>query len=238
MVKQVIEIVRHAYRAEGEFLHRLSESERSSEGTFTNWSPKDVLAHNMYWRRRAIQVMAYLARGQEPPAYPEYEMVNRQNFSEFVHVSLPTIKKQAEDTMIAFVDALGQFKERDLSDPSRNLAHPGMPFLSYILNNGYIHPLGHLCEAYRGLGASPSATRLVEMAAQDLEKVGTTPLIQGVGHYDLACLYATVALPDPALAELEKALELFPAGSQLAREDPDLASLSENPRFIQLTASE
>jgi len=49
--------------------------------------------------------------------------------------------------------------------------------------------------------------------------------------YNLACAEACAGRPDDALEHLERALELRPAFLETAQNDPDLASLRDDPRF-------
>ena len=52
--------------------------------------------------------------------------------------------------------------------------------------------------------------------------------------YDYACVLALSGSPRAALHHLKRALELDPTLARLAKEDPDLASLRNNPEFQSL----
>jgi tetratricopeptide (TPR) repeat protein len=229
-------LVRKAYSAEEGFLNVVSDTERVAEGTFEHWAPKDLLAHNTYWRRRAVEAMAYVSRRQVPPEHPETDVANRQNFDEHVHTPLPALRKEAEATLTAFSDALARFTEQDLIDPQRNLAREGAPLIGYVMGNGYFHPLTHLCEAYRKLGDSRAAQRLADKALADLKGFSSSPLVNGINDYNLACLYVAIDSTDQALDQIEKALKLNPWAKALTRDDPDLAPLRGNPRFEELVS--
>lgn len=53
-------------------------------------------------------------------------------------------------------------------------------------------------------------------------------------HYNLACAYALTGKADEALDELAKAIALEARYRKMAKDDPDLASLRNDPRFIKL----
>ena len=52
--------------------------------------------------------------------------------------------------------------------------------------------------------------------------------------YNLACSYAVLGMIDPALAALQRALELGYRHIAHLRRDPDLKALRRDPRFLRL----
>jgi tetratricopeptide (TPR) repeat protein len=52
--------------------------------------------------------------------------------------------------------------------------------------------------------------------------------------YNLACSYAVLGMTDPAVAALQRALELGYRHFDHLRRDPDLKSLRHDPRFLRL----
>lgn len=52
--------------------------------------------------------------------------------------------------------------------------------------------------------------------------------------YNLACSYAVLGLTDPAVAALQRALDLGYRHLDHLRRDPDLKSLRHDPRFLRL----
>src|SRR4051812_21112428 len=57
---------------------------------------------------------------------------------------------------------------------------------------------------------------------------------RAVPWYNLACSYAVLGMTDPAIAALQRSLELGYRLHDHVRRDPDLKSLRHDPRFIRL----
>lgn len=65
--------------------------------------------------------------------------------------------------------------------------------------------------------------RLVQLCAED-----------ALAHYNLACRYARLKRPDQCLHALGRAIELGYADFRYMLEDRDLASIRQDPRFLDL----
>ncbi len=237
LIEQLSSLLRKAYQAELNLIHHLSEGERSAEGSFEKWAPKDALAHTTYWRRRAVETLAYAARNQPPPEYPHYDQANREVFFEKQSTPLQGLLREAESTLTALLDALKRFEERDLSDPNRYPWRNGIPLMSYLLGNAYIHVIHHLTQTYLALGDSLAAARLQQEAAQSLMQLDPGEEARGVLQYDIACLLAGSNDPQKAFDHLAEAFRLRPDLIAWAKQDPDLDPLRAFARFDELTAA-
>jgi tetratricopeptide (TPR) repeat protein len=67
----------------------------------------------------------------------------------------------------------------------------------------------------------------------DRRLVGLTPE-NAIAWYNLACSYAVLGMIDPALAALQRSLELGYRFIYRLRRDPDLKTLRRDPRFARL----
>ena len=62
MKTELVDLLHKGYQAEKEFIAALSEEDRNTDGTFEEWTAKDSIAHNAYWRKRhADDVLEVLA---------------------------------------------------------------------------------------------------------------------------------------------------------------------------------
>ena len=77
------------------------------------------------------------------------------------------------------------------------------------------------------------AGRYAEAAAEMRDGLAELPENSAL-RYNLACYSALAREPEEALAALRHAVEEDPRFTELARSDPDFASLREDPRFTQL----
>ncbi|GAP09776.1 uncharacterized conserved protein [Bellilinea caldifistulae] len=236
LVQKIVTLLQRAYQAEMDLIESLSEGERSAEGTFENWSPKDSLAHTTYWRQRMVETLAYAFRNQAPPSYPPYDQVNREVYFDKQHIPLAALLREAQSTMNAVKEALNRFEDEDLTDPHRFEWRKGTPLLSYILGNGYIHVIQHLVHTYRKLNDLPRASSLQEEALQWVSSLAELGASRALLLYDLACLLTGGGEFDRALDLLEEALQLDPHLVEWCRQDPDLNDLRGVPRFQKLTS--
>ena len=234
LIDQVKFLLRKAHEAEITFLNRLSEAERSAQGSYTHWSPKDTIGHITYWRRRTVETLAYLARGQAPLAYPPYEETNREVFKENHPKPLAALMKESDAALSALIEVMDRFLPEDLTDAQRFSSRAGKPLLSYILENGYLHVVNHLAGEYVKLGDRPMAVRLQEAAIGDVTPVDPSPASRGLALYDLACLHAGGGEIDKALSALKEAFEIYPELVEWAAQDADLAGLHVHPAFQEL----
>lgn len=224
-------LIKKAHRLEMEYLNSLSEGERQAAGTYEQWAPKDRISHITYWRRRSVETLSYLLRGQNPPEYPDYEECNRQNFEETKNQSLQALLREAETVLSAFPLALARFSEEDFRKPNFHPHLKNRTLLGYAINDGYFHPLYHITDAYLKLGNIDKVNQLQDQMVADITAIDDSPWSFGTVYYDRACFYALTGDNERAAEFLAKSFPLRPELVNWAREDGDLASLREDPGF-------
>lgn len=235
-VRRLAMSLRKIYQIELEFLNRLSDSERTATGTFEQWAPKDILAHNMYWRRRTIETLAYAIRSQPAPQYPDFNQVNRENFERYQTLALHGILMQAEATANTLADSLAPFSEPDLNSNKNYPWRTDSPLIAHILDNCLIHPLSHLAESYIRFGDRRAAIKQWDDIIQWVANLTDHPYALALASYSRAGFFISQADPQAALADLEKAFGLHSGFKSWALEDPDMKSLHDDPRFQEITA--
>lgn len=236
VVKRLAASLRKIYKIELEYLSRLSDSERTAMGTFEKWAPKDIIAHNMYWRRRAIETLAYALRGQPAPQYPDYEEINRENFNRFHTLALHGILMEAEKTVNTLADSLAPFSEADLNSNENYPWRKESPLIAHILDNCLIHPLSHLADSYVHFGDRNAAKKQWDDIIQWVGNLTDNPYTLALSYYSRATFLVSQADLQAALADLEKTFGLHSSFKNWAPNDPDMKSLYDEPRFKELTA--
>ncbi len=234
VVTRLIRLVHRAQEAEEDYLNSLSEGERTAQGTFAEWAPKDLIAHTNYWRRRTVETLAYHSREQQPPQYPDYEQLNRENFEENFSRSLEHHLRENRAVIKALDEALNRFDDEELTDPNRYPWRKGQPLIGYVISNAYMHPISHLCQRYLKIGDQAAAFQLQEAAVRDVCEVDPSPAARSLAIYDLACLFAQTGNVDQAIAKLAEILPGSPQLIEWSRQDADLANLHDDPRYLAL----
>jgi tetratricopeptide (TPR) repeat protein len=104
-----------------------------------------------------------------------------------------------------------------------------LEFLGRILERDPFH-----ADALRVHASNLAAKGLYTRALQmDRRLVRLLP-DRAIPWYNLACSFAVLGMTDPAIAALQRALELGYRHLDHLRRDPDLKSLHHDPRFIRL----
>lgn len=232
---QIMWTIQKSHRVVMKYLNSLSDGERTASGSFEAWAPKDRLSHITYWRRRAVETLSYISRGQTPPEYPPYEECNRINFEETKDKSIQMLIHDAENVLEAFPLVLQRFTEDALRSAGSHPREKEGTLLSYILGNCYVHPIFHITEAYLKLGDLETADRLQDSMVSDMLSLDDSPRSQGEILYDRACFYALSGRPAQALEFLQRALAFRPDLKAWAQEDSDLDSIREDLQFFALT---
>lgn len=237
-VKQrLLELVAQAHQAEIAFITGLSDAERAEQGTVDCWSPKDMLAHMLEWKLRMVRNYGLLRRGETvPQADDDIDHQNAKIFEEHHGKSWDEIRGMADrarDQVVAIIDAAS---EEDLTDPERSPWPDKRLLWQRIAGNSVTHPVLHLAQYYADHGQIEHATQLQEDLAQTLIGLDDAADWRGIAIYNLACFYAIAGCKDKALSLLAESLQLNPGLTEWSKEDPDFASIREDPEYLALYA--
>jgi hypothetical protein len=208
----------------------LSEDERATRGEPDRWSPKDVIAHLAAWKERLLETLALAARGESPVRYDDFNAVNARDFEAYRDKSWAKILEKARTANRQLIEQIEGRSEAELTA----VLHGERTVWQSIAGTGYTHPVIHLGEIYLDSGETGYATRLQEEGAAELLGLDRSPAWQGTVRYNLACHYALVGEKERALSGLREALELNPGLTEWSKQDPDFASLREEPEYISL----
>lgn len=230
---RVLEMLDWADAREQEFVEGLSPEERQAEGTFQEWSAKDVLGHLVAWKYRLAEMVQAVATGEAPPSFEDFDQENAAIYQEYHPLPLEKVIRRSRQAQQELMRAAGRLDEELLADPERLPWLQGQPLWRRMAGSGFIHPLLHLTEFLRKSGQVGKALALSEQAADYGLRMSEDPEWQGVLHYNLACAYALAGEREQALTRLAEAFRLRPALAKWSRQDPDLASIRENSSFPQ-----
>ncbi len=230
---RVLEMLRWADVQEQEFTEGLTAEERQAEGTFEQWSAKDVLGHLAAWKHRLAQMIAAVSAGETPPAYGDFDRENAAIYQEYQPLRLEEVVHRSRQAQDELMRAAGCLDEEVLSDRQRFAWLEGQPLWRRIAGSGFIHPILHMTEYLRASGRVEKSLGLSERAAEYSLHLSEDPEWQGVVQYNLACAYALAGQRDKALNRLDEALRLRPDLAEWSQQDPDLASIRGDPSFPQ-----
>ncbi len=235
--EKILDLIEQGYAQEEAFIADLSDEERAFAGSLETWSAKDVIAHNAAWKSLVADIIAKARHGQPLP--PDEELDHRnQNFYE-----------ANQDKSWGMVIADAEYAKNELSAQTRALTDEELndsdwsgkastgPIWRRIVGNGYSHPMTHLVDYYAKHDQLDRAATITQQGAQTLMPLDNSPDWQGTQKYNLACYYALAGDADQALALLKESLSLNPDLTEWSKQDTDLVSLHDDPRYQALYAT-
>lgn len=234
MKAQIIAALEQAREDELALLDSLTEVERRADGTFEDWSAKDVLAHITGWRSIFLEGLKARMRGETPPPGEDPDRVNERMYREKSGQSLETIQAEAESVHQELMKQVRSLPEEELVDPDRFEWREGRPLWPALVGNAFTHPLFHMALFLLDRGQPVQALKVQERATETLLSLSQDPGWRGIARYNLACFHALNGQKERAISQLGQALKLNPDLSDWSREDPDLLSLHEEPAYQAL----
>jgi tetratricopeptide (TPR) repeat protein len=217
------------------FIAQLSDTERAAIGKPDAWAAKDHIAHNSAWKEDAAREIATTARG-EAYSVPSTTVFNPRVFAEQQHQSWDAILADMERADAVLRAAIDRCSQADLSDPTRFPWRKGLPLWTTALVSGYEHPAEHYAQFYVEAGDVARASAVRQQVVDTARRfIGETEEY-GYIVYNLACFYAQTGQPGLALGALREAFASAPSLREGSLEDPELASLHDDPAFQALVA--
>jgi tetratricopeptide (TPR) repeat protein len=231
---KLVDLLQRAHEEERTFFTSLSDDECSAMGTPECWSVKDVAAHLAEWKARMGQRLIAARRNETPPTYDDVDEANAEIFEQYRHQSWNDVLKALERAHGELVEQTRAMPEDDLVDAERFPWQDGRPLWRSIVGSGYSHSVQHLAQLYVERGKRDVATQIQETAAELLAALDDSPNWRGVTIYNLACHYALSGEREKAIAKLGEALQLNPDLTEWSKQDPDFASIREEPTYRSL----
>ena len=228
---QIMNLLHLAMEEERAFVASLSEAERAESGTESHWSAHDVLAHIAEWKERQARRIELSERGEDLPSTNDIDNANRMIFETHQQESWDDIIVLLEHANQHLARAVQSLPEEALDETDRYAWQNGVPLWRRIAGNGISHTIIHLSAYEQEHGRPERADHRQEVAARWLANLDPDPQWQGIVTYNLACHHALGGRSVEAVEGLKKALALNPSLLEWSKEDPDLASIRQEPAY-------
>ena len=233
--RRVLALVARGQADQDTLAVRLSPEERAVRGELHDWSPKDHVAHNNFWRQDAIGRLRAFIEGGSPPDTDDDLAWNDRVFVE--QRETPWERLVAETRRIrADTAALIQLLNADdLSQKDRFPWQGGGSLEVLIFVNWYDHPAEHWADVYLSRHEIDRALELRRaVAATVRELFADNPKMYSYMVYKLGGYCARSGRLEEAVEAVREALALNPSLSEQVRKDTDLDPLRALPEFQAL----
>lgn len=215
----------------------LSLQERERQGSFEDWSCRDMILHNAAWHRYAVRRLHAMAGKGEMPIIQNHHEVNRRIFDENHMLSWPEALAVVKEEQQDLLDVLQEVPEEAFFEGGPYPWMEGKPLWRYILKNGFTHPLMHSSYYHIQHGSPAEADRLQKIMYHEAIALDDSPLSMGTVRYNMGCYCALAGQTERALGLVADALTFVPALVNRARQDTDLRSLHNLAEFQKLLES-
>ncbi len=230
---RLLDVLENAHQQETAFADSLSQQQGSPSGQPDAWSAKDIIAHLAVWRMRQLDRLEAAARGETlPSSGPDFDDINREIFEAHRDKTWDEVRAMLDEAHQRTLDTVRLTPEDELT----RAPQPGEPTRwRSVLNENISHAMTHLWQFHLEHGQPEQAVALQEAISQSLKDLDDADF-QGVGLYNLACVYSLTGRHKDAIRTLGEALKLSPRLTDWSKEDSDLAALREDPDYQALYA--
>ncbi|MGB7873831.1 MAG: ClbS/DfsB family four-helix bundle protein [Anaerolineales bacterium] len=233
MKNELIELLQKGYQAEREFVATLSGEERNAGGTIEQWTAKDNIAHNSYWRKQhAENILAVLAG--ESPVQTDDDQINEGVYSQYKDQSWDEVDTLSETSLERMGAALAALSEDDLQRSDFYPWVQGRPLWREIVGNIYTHVILHLSDWHLKKGNATRTAEMYQEMTEQLTRLDDSPDWQGVIRYNNACSFSLLGDKEKAIRELREALKLNPGLTEWSKEDPDFEPIRDETGYKAL----
>lgn len=211
------------------YLASLPENERTANGTWEVWAPKDVLSHLYFWQSNLLEILNSL--DQTPPEQEPFEVRNQRNYLRFQDSSYDEVYGLYAKSLDEIVVRVKTYSDEDLTTPNRFARIANGSLQQTILGNTYGHNITHLGELVSRRGTPADGLALQEKATRKLIAFDDSPRSTGTALYNLACAYALAGDAGRTVELLNEAFPLRPDLLEFSREDTDFNLVRDTAEF-------
>lgn len=233
--KRVLELLARGLADQDALAARLSPTQRAARGELHDWSPKDNVAHNNFWRQDAIWRLKAALDGGTPPDTEDDLAWNDRVFVEQRETPWEQLVGETERIRTETAALIQNLSPDDLSQRDRYPWQSGGSLETMILVNWYDHPAEHWTEIYMNRKEIDRALALRQaVAATVRELFPHEPKMYSYMVYKLGAYSARTGRSEQAIAAIRDALIVNPSLSESIRKDTDLDPLRALPGFQAL----
>jgi tetratricopeptide (TPR) repeat protein len=226
-------LLTQAENEEKKFMTEFEKRESNTIGKIDQWSAKDIVAHNTYWKLYCVENAQAFLRKEDTAACDDVDKINAEVFEENKNKTWQEVSGKLQSVNRYAMECLAMISD-NLMDSDTSAWQRGKPLCRMIAGSCYLHPVAHMAEYYSKQGNNGDAIQMFERAFASSGGLSDSPEWLGVIHYNLACGYAICGKYEKAVAELGKALEQDPGLTEWSKEDPDLDSIRKHEGYKAL----
>ena len=232
--EELIKLIQVSYGKQREYLATLTEEEKSAASDVANWSPKDVMAHIIYWNADMAGELAGLDQLDRADGDGTVDHINGDVWQQYKDVTWAEVKDLLDQVQYDLLESLKDLDVDQLNDNQRYLWTNGRPLWQRINFGSFYHPMQHTAELIAKRGEIDQANDIMEeMTALQLALVESDTW-RGNVLYNLGCHYAITGQREKALENIGRGIKMYPFLKEWAPKDSDLASLRDDPGLIDL----
>ena len=231
--EDLIRLINIGYGKQKEYLAGLTEAEKSVDGDVTDWSPKDVMAHIIYWTAELAGELAGLDRLDKGDGV-FVDHINADVWQQYKDVTWPEVEDLVHQVQHDLLEGLKDLDEEQLNDGQRYEWTNGRPLWQRINFRCFYHPMQHIAELVAKRGEMERANGIQEETTELQLALMESDTWRGNVLYNLGCHYAITGQREKALEYIGRGIELYPYLKEWAPQDIDLKSLQDDPEFSRL----
>ncbi len=232
--EQLIKLIQVSYGKQREYLATLTEEEKSATSDVAYWSPKDVIAHIIYWNADMAKELADLDQQDREDGDGTVDHINADVWQQYKDVLWAEVEDLLDQVQYDLLESLKGLAEDQLNDKQRYPWTNGRPLWQRINFGSFYHPMQHTAELIAKRGEIDQANDIMEEMTTLQLALSESDAWCGNVLYNLGCHYAITGQHEKALENLGRGIKMYPFLKEWALQDSDLTSLRDDPGFIDL----
>ena len=215
-----------------QLIGRLTDEEKNTRGSMSEWSVKDMLAHLAFWGSHFNEQIRKAQAGEAVPVAGDYyEILNDGVLLRNLDTPFETARADEQAAYEETMRILEEIDADDLNDPKYMEYLNNRPLVERALGTECWHVLAHVSDCYVKKGDLRKAE---DMQVSYTEKLQDFPGWKANAAYNLACFYSLNGMKEKAYKHLEIAFQERPELKDWAQKDSDMKPICEEVEFKAL----